>query len=61
MKNRIAYGLAWGITMFFLMTFVFDQFVGDELTLKALIINFLLWGVFGSFLFGYLITKKLKF
>ncbi|MGC6284595.1 MAG: hypothetical protein ACON4X_02970 [Polaribacter sp.] len=63
MKNRIlkAYktGIGWGITMFIIMVFVWPLINREEITPKSILTGVLVWIIFGSFLFGYLMNLKL--
>ena len=53
-------GLSWGLCMFEIMTFVQPYFDGEEITLKRTLISFIIWVLFGSFVFGWSIKHNHK-
>lgn len=59
MKRWMKVGLSWGLFMFFLMTFVWPLIDGKEITIKSILIGFVLW-IVGGVIFGRTMKSRLE-
>ncbi|WKD85788.1 hypothetical protein KCTC32516_01134 [Polaribacter huanghezhanensis] len=59
MKKWMKVGLLWGLFMFVIMTFVWPAIVGDEISLKRILIAIPIW-ILGGIIFGYTMRKNYK-
>ena len=58
MKKWLKSGLAWGLLMFFIMTFAFPYYNNEEITTRKIVIGIVVWTI-GGILFG--LTLKINY
>lgn len=58
-KKWIKVGLAWGLWMFVIMSFIFPYFNKEDITIKSILLGLIIWSLAGL-VFGYTMKKKFK-